>query len=100
MPRFDLDDQRAIVCLFGLFGLMGEALAFYVTGRVLPDMLTGIFATMAIGPVGESWVRHYRGSKGKDDPPPPPLPPKDSDEERGDEERFHDKWGYFEMRPA
>jgi hypothetical protein len=77
MPRFDLDDQRAIVCLFGLFGLMGEALAFYVTGRVLPDMLTGIFATMAIGPIVDSTVRYRRGSK-KDGPPPPPppLPPR------------------------
>jgi hypothetical protein len=100
MPRFNLDDQRAVVCLFGLLGLVGEALAFYITGRVLPDMLTGIFATMDIGPVATSTWTNYR--RYQDDPPDPPRRGRPSTDLRGDgeEEEFYERHGYYEVRAA
>lgn len=51
MPRFDLDAQRALLCLFGLVALTAEAVAYYATGKALPDIFTGAFITMAGGPI-------------------------------------------------
>lgn len=101
MPRFDLDAQRGLVCLFGLLGLLGEAAAFYLSGKILPDILTGAFLTMAIGPVATSTVERYRQSKGdRDDPPSPPPEQPSPREEEEREERFHNRHGYYELRPA
>lgn len=63
MPRFDLDAQRGLICLFGLVALTAEAIAFYITGNKLPDVMTGIFGTMAAGPVVSSTAEKYREAK-------------------------------------
>lgn len=97
--RFDLDAQRGLVCLFGLLGLMGEAIAFYITGHILPDFLTGTFFTMAVGPMATSTVERYRRSKDGEGPPPPSAH-HSSDEDERREDRFHDDHGYYELRLA
>lgn len=63
MPRFDLDAQRGLLCLFGLVALSVEAVAFYLTGKALPDMFTGAFITMAIGPVLTKTAEQYRDAR-------------------------------------
>lgn len=63
MPRFDLDAQRGLVCLFGLVALAVEGIGFYVTGKTLPDIFTGAFITMATGPVLTTTAEKYREGK-------------------------------------
>lgn len=99
MPRFDLDAQRALVCVFGIFCLLAEAVAYYALGRILPDILTGAFITMAVGPVATSTVGRYRQSKSdRDDPPSPPSSP--SGDRSDSEERFREDHGYYQLRAA
>lgn len=63
MPRFDLDTQRGLVCLFGLAALTLEAVLFYLTGKTLPDIFTGGFITMALGPLASAWAEKYQETK-------------------------------------
>jgi hypothetical protein len=88
MPKFDVDAQRGLICLFGLVALTMESVAFYLTGHTLPDILTGIFGTMAVGPVVTSTADKYRQSKREEDldSPPPPRPPSSSPRDRDREE--------------
>lgn len=80
MPRFDLDAQRGLVCLFGLTALTCEAVAYYVLGKTLPDLFTGAFITMAIGPVLTTTAEKYREGKRRLEAPPPspPEPPSET----------------------
>lgn len=79
MPRFDLDAQRGLVCLFGLAALTVEGIAFYFTGKTLPDIFTGAFITMAIGPVLTTTAEKYREGK-KQQLERPPSPPSETPE--------------------
>lgn len=63
MPRFDLDTQRGLVCLFGLVALTAEGIGYYVTGRTLPDIFTGGFFTMALGPLASAWAEQYQETR-------------------------------------
>lgn len=87
MPRFDVDAQRGLICLFGLIALAMESVAFYFTGHTLPDVLTGIFGTMAVGPVVTSTADKYRQSKREEaldsaPPQPPSSSPPDRDRQK------------------
>lgn len=70
MPRFDLDTQRGLVCLFGLVALTCEALGYYILGKTLPDIFTGGFFTMAIGPMASAWAEKYQETKRRLSEPP------------------------------
>lgn len=74
MPRFDLDAQRALVCLFGIVALTVEGVAFYFTGKALPDIFTGAFITMATGPVLTGTAEKYREEKERRRRESPPAP--------------------------
>lgn len=70
MPSFDLDTQRGLVCLFGLVALTVEGILFYVTGKALPDIFTGGFITMALGPLASAWAEKYQETKRRLSEPP------------------------------
>lgn len=63
MPSFDLDTQRGLVCLFGMAALTAEGIAYYVIGKTLPDIFTGGFITMVMGPLLSAWAEKYRETK-------------------------------------
>lgn len=103
MPRFDLDAQRALVCVFGILCLLGEAIGYYALGKVLPDIFTGAFVTMAVGPLATSTVERYRQTKRDDPPSPPPPPPSPlsaAEQAEDEEEVFRRDHGYYQLRMA
>lgn len=63
MPSFDLDTQRGLVCLFGMTALTAEGIAFYLIGKTLPDIFTGGFITMVMGPLLSAWAEKYQETK-------------------------------------
>lgn len=68
--QFDIDTQRGLVCVVGLFGLFCEQ-ALYAAFNLPPnDVLTGAFITLSIGPVVTGTIDRYKQKRG--DPPPPP----------------------------
>ena len=62
MGSFDLDTQRALVCVAGLLFLTGSMVASYL-GHPMPDVLNGIFGTMVVGPIIDGTVQRYREQK-------------------------------------
>lgn len=70
MPRFDLDTQRGLVCLFGMTALTAEGIAFYIIGKTLPDIFTGGFITMVMGPLLSAWAEKYQETKRRFSDPP------------------------------
>lgn len=79
--RFDVDTQRSIVCVFGLFGLMIELLATYLLGASPDRLLTGAFLSLAIGPIVTGTIETYRRNRRNGGGDGPPLPPTDDPEE-------------------
>lgn len=80
--RFDIDDQRGLICAFGLICLAVELIGFYATGKVPPGELTVLFGTLAAGPWASfTWQKIAENRREEppeppesmdDDPPPPP----------------------------
>lgn len=58
--------------MFGLVALTAEAIGFYITSKTLPDIFTGAFITMAIGPVLTTTAEKYREAKRRLQEPPSP----------------------------
>jgi hypothetical protein len=98
--RFDLDMQRAVVCLVGLVGLVGQAIVYYVFKIDPSELLTGAFLAMALGPLADSTLARYRDYKDRQ----PPRPPDGGEGAEGDdeveEETFRSRHGYYELRAA
>jgi hypothetical protein len=65
--KFDIDSQRGFACLVGLGGLILELVLFYLTGKEAPQILTGAFLTLAVGPVLTSIIERYKDNR--QDPP-------------------------------
>lgn len=76
------------MCLFGLVALTAEGILFYFTGKTLPDIFTGGFIAMALGPLGSAWVEKYQEAKQRlleppEEEEPTPRRGKPSERERG-----------------
>jgi hypothetical protein len=66
MQKFDLDTQRALVCVMGLVFLTASLVASYL-GHPPPDTLIGVFGTMVVGPLLEGTFQRYREAKRRKD---------------------------------
>jgi hypothetical protein len=62
MRSFDLDTQRALVCVSGLVFLTASQVASYL-GHPPSDALIGVFGTMVVGPLLEGTVQRYREAR-------------------------------------
>lgn len=66
-----MDDQRGLICAFGLVCLAAELIGYYVTGKIPPVELTTIFATLAAGPWA-SFTWQKIAEQRREEPPEPP----------------------------
>lgn len=71
MPRFDLDQQRTVVCLVALTILVGDFVSVSVGGTALSDGVVGVLGTLAAAPFIESAYRRGKdaaeGKRRRDD---------------------------------
>lgn len=59
MRSFDLDTQRAVVCVAGLVFLVASMVLSYLD-RPPSDVLIGVFGSMVVGPILDGTIQRYR----------------------------------------
>jgi hypothetical protein len=64
--KFDLDTQRALVCMSGLVFLGASLVASYLE-HPPPSALIGVFGTMVVGPLLEGTFQRFREAKRRGD---------------------------------